>query len=96
MDIGFLIDQVPPETTRYFNCPYCGSVNKTLGITKESGRVKWGCFRVSCKSRGAKDDNVTPEQVKNRLTPKKDTIWAKPDYFIDGISNVSRLVLYHL
>lgn len=97
-DLRGLIELVPAGATRYFNCPYCGGRNKTLGITKEDGRVKWGCFRNSCTVRGAKDDNVSLEEVKLRLINKSPTPWAVPDYFINGISNekgVSMLQKYH-
>lgn len=60
-----------PGTTIRVNCPKCGSLDRTLSLSKnEDGTAVWQCFRASCGFRGAKRDG-RPPLVVAASAPKK-------------------------
>jgi hypothetical protein len=49
-----------------FDCPFCGGLN-TFGVVRESGVMKWGCFRASCNIHGMKDIGYSRDGIRFKL-----------------------------
>ncbi len=48
------------------DCPFCGGKN-TFGISKNGGKVSWGCFKASCGAHGTKDVGLGLNGIRQKL-----------------------------
>lgn len=48
------------------DCPMCAGKN-SFGISKNGGKVSWGCFRASCGAKGTKDVGISLNGVRQKL-----------------------------
>lgn len=88
--IDKLIESVPNDTSRRFDCPVCRGEN-SFSITKLGSEVKYNCFRNSCthrRSRGAKQLKVSMDSLKSRLEGRTEEkrAFSIPDYWVMGIA----------
>lgn len=70
------------------HCPVCGG-NKTLSVTRDSGKYLYRCFKSSCNIRGVIGSSYTSSEIKERVRPtaKPQTKFHFPEHFIQGIAN---------
>lgn len=90
--IGSLIDLVPDNTSRRFNCPVCSGEN-TFSITKLGSEVRYNCFRASCNGgvpvRGSKRVLASIDALKARFKghTEEEREFSIPDYWVMGIAS---------
>lgn len=69
------------------DCPFCGGTN-SFSATKESGQLKWYCFKASCKARGDVSIGLSLSDVRAKLggeVVKEDT-FKVPDHFTSPLT----------
>ncbi len=93
--IDSLIDSVPNDTQRRFNCPVCKGIN-TFSISKLDSEIKYNCFKASCDSklsRGIKKLKADMDTLKTRLegSTEVNRVFSIPEYWIMGIASETML-----
>ena len=56
------------NSSKRIDCPFCGG-HKTLSLSKTEGRLLWNCYKASCQAKGIKDDKLSVDSIKARLSP---------------------------
>ena len=59
------------NSSKRIDCPFCGG-QKTLSLSKMQGTLLWNCYKASCGAKGIKDDKLSINSIKSRLTSTRD------------------------
>lgn len=88
--IDKLVESVPDNTSRRFDCPRCRGTN-TFSITRLGSEVSYNCFRNSCSPplKGFKKIVASMDSVKSRFKGRTEVkeVFAMPNHWVQGIAS---------